>query len=107
MQKTLNYTALTSAGEAFDIAFPLHPHTRSPDQVARLLTALLAAISAEVESGNAVSDGDVLQSLAMALAIRTRMVDAPPAASRALIDELLGKALAALAEARCYPAARA
>jgi len=46
----LPYTAVTSAGEAFDIQFPLHSETRSAEAVADLLTSVLGAISARVES---------------------------------------------------------
>ena len=70
----LPYTALTSSGDAFDIEFPLHPLTRSSEAVGAMITGLLETLSRYVESEGDVSDGDVLQALAMALAVRARIV---------------------------------
>ena len=103
----LRYTAVSSAGDAYEIRFPLHPQTRSPEGVSGLLSSALEAISKDVESGTPVSDGDVLQALSMALAIRARLVDAPPGASLRLMHELVDSAFAAALEARCYRAGRA
>ncbi len=102
----LPYTAVTSAGEAFDIQFPLHLETRSPEAVADLLTGVLGAISARVESGQGVSDGDVLQALAMAMAVRARMVDVPPKTSLSLMHGLVDTAFAATLGANRYQASR-
>ena len=81
MTTRLPYTAVTSTGDAYEIRFPLHPETRSPERISDLLSSALAAISKEVESGTPISDGDVLQGISMALAIRARLVDATPGAS--------------------------
>ena len=105
--KRLQYTAVTSAGTAYDIHFPLHEQTRSEPAVADMLGAVLEGISGQVEARGDVSDGDVLQSLAMAMAIRARMVDAAPAASLRLMHELLDAAFAAALSAPSYAAARA
>ena len=104
---TLQFTAITSSGRAYDIEFPLHPQTRSPEAVSSLITDVLAAISTALEKGGDVSDGDVLQSLAMVLAIRARMVDAHPESAAALLKSLLDEAFNAVEEARTYQAARA
>jgi hypothetical protein len=103
----LPYTALTSAGVGFDIQFPLHPDTRSAQAVADLLTAVLGAVSTRVESGPGVSDGDVLQALAMAMAVRARMVAVPPKTSLGLMHGLVDAAFAATLDANRYQAARA
>lgn len=103
----LPYTAITSAGDAYEVRFPLHPETRAPERISALLSSALEAISKDVESGTPVSDGDVLQALSMALAIRARLVDAAPGASLRLMYELVDSAFAAALEARCYRAGRA
>jgi hypothetical protein len=105
--KRLTYTALTAAGEAYDIQFPLHRETRSETAVSEMLSSVLAAISGNIEGSGRVSDGDVLQSLAMAMAIRARMVDAKPAVSLRLMHALVDEAFAAALSADSYPAARA
>jgi hypothetical protein len=102
----LPYTAVTTAGEAFDIQFPLHAETRSAEAVADILTAVLGAISARVESRQGVSDGDVLQALAMAMAVRARMVAVPPKTSLSLMHGLVDETFAATLNANRYQAAR-
>lgn len=103
----LPYTAVTTARDAYEMRFPLHPETRSPERVSHLLGATLEAISKALESGTPTSDGDVFQALSMALAIRARLVDAAPGASLRLMHELVDSAFAAALEARCYRAGRA
>ena len=105
--KKLLFTAVTSGGRAYDIEFPLHPQTRSPEAVSDLLTGLLDRLSSDLEKRSDVSDGDVLQALAMTLAIRARMIDVEPESTQQLIGELLGESLRAAQEARGYSAARA
>lgn len=101
---TLNYTCLTASGRSFDIAFPLHEQTRSKERVAEMLGELLRALSRTVETHRDVSDGDVLQSLAMALAIRGRMIEgADPRAVREAADALVAMAFEA---AQSAPMAR-
>ena len=103
----LPYTAVTSAGEAFDIELPLHTETRSPRVVADLLTGILGAISTRVEAGEGVSDGDILQALAMAMAVRARLVAAAPKTSLSLMHGLVDASFAAALQASRYQAARA
>ena len=105
--KALVFTALTSGGQAFDVNFPLHPQTRSAEAVSEMITALLAALSQKVGGRQDVSDGDVLQALAMTLAVRARMVDADGHSTLALVNELLESAHRAAQEATTYEAARA
>ena len=106
-RKKLLFTAVTSGGKAYDIQFPLHPETRSPEAVSELLAALLASLSRELEKRGDVSEGDVLQALAMTTAIRSRMVNAEPRAAIELLNDLLEGALHAVLEAKTYSAARA
>jgi hypothetical protein len=102
----LDYTAITTGGTAYDIRFPLHPGTGSQEAVSEMVSAILGALSATLGTKDAVSDGDVLQALAMAVAIRARIADAKPAASLRLTHELINDAFAAALDATRYPAAR-
>jgi hypothetical protein len=106
-EKTMKFTAVSSAGAAYTVDFPLHPETRSSAQVAELLSAVLAALSEIIDRDRDVSDGDVLQALAMAAAIRSRLVDAPVPVTRRLLDQLVGDALEAVAHASRVSAGRA
>ncbi|MGD2082908.1 MAG: hypothetical protein PVF91_08085 [Chromatiales bacterium] len=103
----LGFTAVTSGGDAYDIAFPLHPETRSGQAVSDIVSAALDAISGTLEHHGDLSDGDILQGLAMTMAIRARMVDASAQTSRALMHDLVQSAFEAAGEARRYRAARA
>jgi protein-disulfide isomerase-like protein with CxxC motif len=103
---TLDFTAVTSSGRAYDIAFPLHPMTRSAQGVSDLLTAVLEAISRTAEAGRDISDGDVLQAVVMALAIRGRMIDARTDSVQSLVEQLFADAFAAAGEAQPYVAGR-
>jgi len=105
--KTMTFTAVTSGGRAFEIDFPLHAQTRSEQGVSQMATALLAAISRTLESSRGMSDGDVIQSLAMTLATRVRMLETPPETSRRLVLELFESAFQAAQSARAYAAGRA
>lgn len=104
--QAMQFVAVTSGGIAYDIEFPLHPETRSPEAVSELVTALLAAVSAQTGNG-AVSDGDILQALAMTSAIRGRMIDGEARAIVGLSHELLDTAWDAVQSAPSYKAGRA
>ena len=78
MNKQLPYTAKTATGDLFDIVFDLHPETENPVKVHQLLSAILSKIDTELSVLGPSSNGDVLQAMAMALAIRTRMINAEP-----------------------------
>jgi hypothetical protein len=103
---TLGFTAVTSSGRAYDIAFPLHPMTRSAQGVSELLTAVLEAISRTTEARRDISDGDVLQSVVMALAIRGRMIDARTDSVQSLVEQLFADAFTAAGGAQPYVAGR-
>ena len=106
-QQIMQFVAVTSGGRAYEIEFPLHPETRSANSVSDLVTALLAAISEHVGARDEVSDGDVLQALAMTTAIRGRMLEGRPEQVEGLTRLLNDSAWEAVRDAKSYAAARA
>ena len=106
-QHILQFVAVTSGGRGYDIEFPLHPETRSAQSVSDLTTRLLEAISAHAGQGADVSDGDILQALAMTTAIRGRMLDGDPRAIEGLIRALQQSAWEAVQAADAFAASRA
>ena len=64
----------------------------APD-VANLLDTILATLDREISTLGDVGNGDVLQALAMALAVRTRMLSGNADALAKLSDQLLDAAL--------------
>ena len=97
---TLPYRATTSSGEVIDVTFDLHAETRSASDVTELLTALLAALDERVTRQGNVSNGDVMQALAMAMALRVAMIPAPRTVTEPLARELLDSALSAASYAQ-------
>jgi hypothetical protein len=95
MPQRLPYRTTTSSGNQFDFEFPLHPDTASAVQVSNLLGTVLGALDLEIRQLGPVSNGDVLQALAMALAVRTRILPGDPDQLAALSGELLNAALTA------------
>jgi hypothetical protein len=106
-RQVLQFVAVTSGGRAFDIDFPLHPQTQSALGVSDLVTRLLAAISEHAKGRADVSDGDILQALAMTSAIRGRMLDGDQNQIADLNRQLYDRAWEAVSAAQSYPAARA
>jgi hypothetical protein len=98
--RRLPFRAKTASGEQIDIDFPLHAETASPTQVANMLSAVLASLDAEVRINASVSNGDVLQALAMALAIRAAMIEAPKRLTDRLAADLVVAALGAMEDAK-------
>jgi hypothetical protein len=74
MASRLPYRAETASGNRFDFDFELHPETVQPVHVSNVLTAILGAVDREIALQGDVGNGDVLQALAMALAVRTRLL---------------------------------
>jgi hypothetical protein len=99
MPKRLPYKAVTSSGNQFEFDFPLHPETGSGVDVFNLLTVVLGTIDREMHQVGAASNGDVLQALAMALAVRTRILPGNPDALAGLATRLLNDALSAPVQA--------
>ena len=103
----LQFVALTSGGRAFDIEFPLHPQTQSVPAVSGLVTKLLEVLSEHARDRDDVSDGDILQALAMTSAIRGRMLEGDQEKIADLNRFLHEQAWGAVGAASSYAAARA
>ena len=103
----LQFVAVTATGKAFDIEFPLHPHTQSPAAVSALVTQLLATISEHAQQRPDVTDGDILQALAMTTAIRGRMLEDNQTTVAERNRLLQQQAWDAVSAAHSYPAGRA
>ncbi|MCA3140690.1 MAG: hypothetical protein ACK5YW_02700 [Betaproteobacteria bacterium] len=97
--KTLPYRAVTSSGAVLDVSFELHPETVSPARVAELVSAVLNAIDAQVEGRPPAANGDVLQAVAMALALRAGMLPAPRGLREQLARDVVERALESVAGA--------
>ncbi|MEQ8663053.1 MAG: hypothetical protein RLW62_19735 [Gammaproteobacteria bacterium] len=93
--RTLPFSTRTATGDGLDVQFPLHPATVSAAHTAELLTRTLETVTNTVTAAERYANGDVLQSLAMALAVRATMIHAPHAVTAELARDLLETALAA------------
>ena len=91
----LPFPVHTDTHDTFDIDFPLSEHTENSVRVHQLLTTVLNSVDHDLKIVGAVSNGDILQALSMALAVRTRMVYAPEQTMRAIVADLADSALAA------------
>ena len=105
--EVLQFIALTAGGRAFDIEFSLHPHTQSAQAVSELVTRLLAVISEHAKDRTDVSDGDILQALAMTSAIRGRMLEGDQAKIAELSRSLSDQAWQDVSAASSFVAGRA
>lgn len=94
----LPYRVETATGDVLDIEFPLHGDTTSPVRVNQMLTAVLEALDQDIKVCGETANGDVLQAMAMALAVRARMIHAPASVTRDLAAQLLTTASAAAGE---------
>ena len=97
----LPYSAVTHTGDTFDIEFPLSPYTEDSVRVHQLLTTIMNALANDLKILGAVSNGDILQAVTMATAIRARMIHAPEETMRGIVSNLTDAALQA-----CYAAER-
>ena len=95
----LPYRAVTASGERIDVEWPLHPDTVSALRVEQLLSAILAVIDRDIGVSGETSNGDVLQAIAMALAIRAAMIHAPGQVTEQIATDLVATALRALEHA--------
>ena len=96
--KTLPYRAQTGTGDVFDIEFPLHHQTGSAVRVGQLISTVLSAIDKDIAIAGDVSNGDVLQAVAMALAIRAGMIHGRSETAERLSAEFVITALDAVAK---------
>ncbi len=102
-KQLLHYTAITASHAVFETHFPLHPQTVSDHNIGELLTTILDAVSEALNEHGNVSDGDLLQALAMATAIRARMIPVNPTVIDELVNSFLYTALAAVRDAPLRP----
>lgn len=96
---TLPYRAVTSSGSVIDVAFELHRETVSSGRVGELLSTVLNALDTQVEGGRTAANGDVLQAVAMALALRAEMLPAPRELKEELVRDVVARALKSVAGA--------
>lgn len=95
----LTFTATTSRGQVVEFQLPLHPHTSSREQVGSMLEGLLDAVTAIIDSHAGASDGDVLQALALTMAVRMGVAGIAQDTGHTLLMELAEAALAGAASA--------
>ena len=98
MAMRLPYTVSTATGEQISFDFPLHAQTQSAMRVEQLLGAVLATLDRELRILGTTANGDVLQAMTMALAVRTAMLHADYDTSRKLSAQLTDTALDAAEE---------
>ena len=98
----LPYRATTRTGDVFEIEFPLHSETGDAVRVGQLISAVLEAIDKDIAVSGEMSNGDVLQAVAMTMAIRAGMIHAPHKTSEGLAKQLLSIALDAMADSTNY-----
>lgn len=97
--RPLPYRVETATGDTLDITFPLHSETGSPMRVDQMLSAILNTLDQDIKLCGETANGDVLQALAMALAVRARMIHAPNDVTAKLAQELLAAATTAASSA--------
>ena len=85
---TFVFTATTAGGDVMEFRLPLHPQTNSQDHVGTLLEQVLDRVSEVVEGPEQISDGDVLQALSLAMAVRLKVAGIAPEAARQLVEDL-------------------
>jgi hypothetical protein len=100
MPTTLPFRYISPMGEHFDLDFRLHPDTVSAMRVSQLLERVLETLDQEIGVLGDTANGDVLQALAMALAVRAGLIHADEALTGRLCSDLLQRALASLSQAR-------
>ena len=87
----------TTMGDKFSFNFKLHEHTADPIKVSNLVSSVLATLDNEIKLLGETSNGDVLQGLAMALAIRSKIIHgADDDTTLRLVKSLVNDALESL-----------
>ena len=95
MAAKLPYRAETATGDRLDFEFPLHGETGDPVRVSQMLSAILGTLDREVKLDPTTSNGDLLQAMAMALAVRCAMLSGGEETAEAMMRQLLDQAFAA------------
>ena len=98
----LPYRAQTATGGGYEIEFPLHDQTLSAVRVEQLVSSLLRVIDTDISGAGETSNGDLLQAIAIAMAIRAGIINASHDTSERLAHQLLHQALDAVAASRLY-----
>ena len=100
MPSKLPFDYTTPTGERFEVRFQLHPDTVSAMRVGQLLARLMDTLDHEIGILGDTANGDVLQAITMALALRAGMIHANPSVTGQLCDELLKRAQESLENAQ-------
>lgn len=96
----LPYRFTTPTGDAISFEFELHPQTGSATRVHQLLDRVLHTLNHEIAILGETHNGDLLQALAMAIAVRTEMIPANPELKSDLARAVLEQALRSLKNAQ-------
>ena len=90
----------TAMGDKFSFNFKLNEHTADPIKVSNLLSSVLATLDNEIKLLGETSNGDVLQGLAMALAIRSKIIHGADDSTPRLVKSLVNDAIESLDDTR-------
>lgn len=93
--KKMPFHAKTATGDAFDIDFPLHDQTVDPMRVQQLISEILESIDRAIGVLGETGNGDILQAMAMATAVRAEMIYGDREVIHDLTRELVETALRA------------
>ncbi len=94
----LPYSITTSTLTKINFLFELSENTKSPISVHQLLDLILSYINKETKITK-LSNGDIIQSLAMALAVRMKMVVADEKLVEKIVIDCVSKAINAAKKA--------
>ena len=97
--KKIPFQARTATGDVFDISFPLHAETADSVRVTQIVSLVLETIDKDIAVMGQTANGDVLQAVAMALAVRARMIHGANEQVNTLTKALVADALAAASDA--------
>ena len=98
--KKMPFNVKTMTGDTFAIDFPLHDQTVDTMRVQQMLTEILESIDRAIGVLGETGNGDVLQAMAMATAIRAEMIYGDRELIHDLTRELVDTALEASKAAR-------
>lgn len=98
-ESSFSFTATTASGRIVELELPLHPETSSSAHVGALLEGILDAVSRLIDAMDGASDGDVLQALSLAMAVRLGVGTASPEAAERLLRDLVALAERGVASA--------